>query len=65
MRVCWHTQVATKTDLIAVEEAAVRAMFTNKVDLTKRGDAFSLGERDKVTTTLLSFLVAFFHTHIH
>eukprot|EP00611_Tribonema_gayanum_P019451 TRINITY_DN336_c0_g1_i1.p1 TRINITY_DN336_c0_g1~~TRINITY_DN336_c0_g1_i1.p1 ORF type:complete len:749 (+),score=271.71 TRINITY_DN336_c0_g1_i1:64-2247(+) len=41
-------EIATKTDLIAVEEAAVRAMFTNKVDLTKRGDAFTLGERDKI-----------------
>ena len=42
-------QVANKHDLIAVEEAAVRQMFTNKVDLTKRGDAFSLSQRDKVS----------------
>eukprot|EP00953_Heterococcus_sp_UTEX-ZZ885_P007490 4533-Heterococcus_DN1.PRE.2 len=40
-------QVANKNDLIAVEEAAVRNMFNNKVDLTKRGDAFGLGDRDK------------------
>jgi hypothetical protein len=46
-------QVANKNDLIAVEEAAVRNMFNNKVDLTKRGDAFGLGDRDKVLLTLI------------
>mmetsp|Transcript_8188 Transcript_8188/g.15453 ORF Transcript_8188/g.15453 Transcript_8188/m.15453 type:complete len:728 (+) Transcript_8188:155-2338(+) len=39
---------ADKHDLIGVEEAALRSMFTNKVNLSKRSDAFSLGERDKV-----------------
>ena len=39
---------ADKHDLIGVEEAALRSMFTNKVNLSKRSDAFSLGERDKI-----------------
>ncbi|CAM9642682.1 unnamed protein product [Phaeothamnion confervicola] len=43
-----ETEVANKSDLIAVEEAAVRGMFTSKVDLSKRGDAFSLGDRDRI-----------------
>ena len=40
--------LADKHDLIGVEEAALRSMFTNKVNLSKRSDAFTLGERDKV-----------------
>jgi vacuolar protein sorting-associated protein 52 len=40
--------VANKNDLIAVEEGAVRGLFTTKVDLSKRGDAFSLADRDKI-----------------
>jgi len=41
-------QVANKNDLIAVEEGAVKSLFSSKVDLSKRGDAFSLGDRDKI-----------------
>jgi len=41
-------EVANKNDLIAVEEGAVRGLFTTKVDLSKRGDAFSLADRDKI-----------------
>lgn len=40
--------VATKNDLIAVEEAALKSLFSQKVDMTKRGDSFSLGGREKV-----------------
>lgn len=40
--------MATKSDLIAVEEATLKSIFTNKVDMTKRSDSFSLGERDKI-----------------
>jgi hypothetical protein len=39
---------ADRNDLIAIEEAAVRSMFTQKVNLSKRSDAFTLGERDKI-----------------
>lgn len=31
-----------------MEEGAVRGLFTSKVDLSKRGDAFSLADRDKI-----------------
>lgn len=41
-------EVANKNDLIAVEEGAVRGLFSTKVDLSKRGDAFSLADRDKI-----------------
>ncbi|CAM9108563.1 unnamed protein product [Choristocarpus tenellus] len=41
-------EMANRHDLIAVEEAAVRSLFTSKVDLSKRGDAFSLGERNNI-----------------
>jgi hypothetical protein len=41
-------QVANKNDLIAVEESSVRGIFSTKVDMTKRGDAFSLADRDKI-----------------
>lgn len=37
-----------QNDLIVVEEGAVRGLFTSKVDLSKRGDAFSLADRDKI-----------------
>jgi hypothetical protein len=38
---------ATKNDLLIVEEATIKSMFTQKIDMTKRGDAFSLGDRSK------------------
>lgn len=44
----WCVQVANKNDLIAVEEGAVKSLFSTKVDLSKRGDAFSLADRDKI-----------------
>jgi hypothetical protein len=40
--------MATKNDLIAVEEAALKNVFTQKVNMSKRTDAFSLGDRDKI-----------------
>lgn len=40
--------MASKQDLIAIEEAALRSVFTQKVDLSKRSDAFAMGERDKI-----------------
>lgn len=41
-------RLATRVDLIAVEEAALRDTFTTKVNMRKRGDAFVLGDRSKV-----------------
>eukprot|EP01041_Mallomonas_annulata_P001396 gene1396-2688_t len=43
-----ETTVASKQDLVAVEDAALRSMFTHKVDLSKRCDAFALAERDRI-----------------
>lgn len=43
-----RTSTPKQNDLIAVEEGAVRGLFTTKVDLSKRGDAFSLADRDKI-----------------
>jgi vacuolar protein sorting-associated protein 52 len=40
--------IATKTDLIAVEEQSLKSIFTQKLDMTKRSDTFSLSEREHV-----------------
>lgn len=40
--------IATKYHLVAVEEAALRSLFTQKVDSTKKTDAFSLSDREKI-----------------
>ncbi len=40
--------MSSKNDLIAVEEANLKSIFTQKVNFTKRYDSFSLGERDKI-----------------
>lgn len=41
-------RLATRVDLIAVEEAALRDAFSTKVNMRKRGDAFVLGDRSRV-----------------
>ena len=46
--------MATKNDLIAVEEASLKSVFSNKVNLSKRTDAFSLGDRDKILDSIES-----------
>ena len=40
--------LATKNDLIAVEEATLRSVFTQKVNMTKQHDSFSLAGREKI-----------------
>jgi hypothetical protein len=40
--------IATKNDLIGVEEVMLKSVFSQKVNLSKRTDTFSLGERDKI-----------------
>jgi hypothetical protein len=49
-----EVELANRNDLIAVEEASVKSIFSSKVDLTKRGDAFCLGGRDKVLESVES-----------
>jgi len=45
-------EVANKFDLVAVDESAVRSAFTSRVNLSKRGDGFSLGDRIEVLSRL-------------
>lgn len=42
------SKVACKNDLIAVEEGAVKDMFSQRVNMGKRSDPFVLGERVRV-----------------
>lgn len=44
----FHEEVATKTDLIAVEEQSLKGLFSSRVNLSKRSDTFSMGDRDKI-----------------
>lgn len=47
-------RLATRVDLIAVEEGALRDAFSTKVNMRKRGDAFVLGDRAKVLDGTIS-----------
>jgi len=47
-------RLATRVDLIAVEEGALRDAFSTKVNMRKRGDAFVLGDRAKVLDSTTS-----------
>lgn len=40
--------VANKNDLIVIEEAAIKSLFTQKIDMSKKNDSFSLSGRDKI-----------------
>lgn len=40
--------IGTKTDLIVVEEATLKSIFSNKMNVNKKFDIFSLGDRDKI-----------------
>jgi vacuolar protein sorting-associated protein 52 len=44
----FHEEVATRTDLIAVEEQSLKGLFSTKVNLSKRKDTFAIGEREKI-----------------
>ena len=42
-------EIANKHDLVVVEENSTKAgVFTSKVNLSKRSDTFTLGERDRI-----------------
>jgi hypothetical protein len=53
---CYYSQLAkldlvmaSKVDLIVMDDGApLKSMFSQKVDLNKRTDPFSLADRDKV-----------------
>ena len=40
--------MAGKGDLVAVDDAALKSVFTQKVNMTKRGETFALAGREKV-----------------
>mmetsp|Transcript_13896 Transcript_13896/g.28430 ORF Transcript_13896/g.28430 Transcript_13896/m.28430 type:complete len:718 (+) Transcript_13896:209-2362(+) len=42
------SKVAGKHDLICVDEGAVKDMFSTKINMSKRSDPFSLGDRGRV-----------------
>nr|CCA25640.1 vacuolar protein sortingassociated protein putative [Albugo laibachii Nc14] len=44
----YSQEVATKTDLIVVEEQSLKGIFTSKVNLNKRNDTLALNDRDKL-----------------
>uniref|UniRef100_K3WUL5 Vacuolar protein sorting-associated protein 52 A n=1 Tax=Globisporangium ultimum (strain ATCC 200006 / CBS 805.95 / DAOM BR144) TaxID=431595 RepID=K3WUL5_GLOUD len=44
----FHEEVATRTDLIAIEEQSLKGIFSSRVNLTKRNDTFSIGDREKI-----------------
>jgi len=51
--------VASKTDLVVIEEALLKSIFTQKVNLTKRMDSFSLSERDRILDQVCEFVDLF------
>lgn len=46
-----HEEVATRTDVIVVDEQSLKGMFSSRVNLSKRNDTFSLTEREKILET--------------
>ncbi|GLD95225.1 hypothetical protein PINS_up003867 [Pythium insidiosum] len=44
----FHDEVASKTDLIAIEEQSLKSIFSTKVNLSKRNDTFAMGDREKI-----------------
>ena len=45
--------LATKSDLIVIEETTLKSVFTSKVNLNKKFDSFSLNDRDKILEHVL------------
>ncbi|KDO26347.1 hypothetical protein SPRG_08421 [Saprolegnia parasitica CBS 223.65] len=46
----FHDEAATRTDVVAVEEASLKSMFSSRVNVNKQTNAFSLGDRDQILT---------------
>ncbi|KAJ0412752.1 hypothetical protein ATCC90586_002382 [Pythium insidiosum] len=44
----FHDEVASKSDLIAIEEQSLKSIFSTKVNLSKRNDTFAMGDREKI-----------------
>uniref|UniRef100_M4B2I0 Vacuolar protein sorting-associated protein 52 A n=1 Tax=Hyaloperonospora arabidopsidis (strain Emoy2) TaxID=559515 RepID=M4B2I0_HYAAE len=43
-----HKEVASRTDVIVIDEQALKGMFSSRVNLSKRNDMFSVTERQKI-----------------
>ncbi|OQS06163.1 vacuolar protein sorting-associated protein [Thraustotheca clavata] len=43
-----HEEAASRTDVIAVEEASLKSLFTSRVTVNKQNNAFSLGDREQI-----------------
>ncbi|CAH0482526.1 unnamed protein product [Peronospora belbahrii] len=48
----FYEEVATRTDVIVVEEQSLKGMFSSRVNLSKRNDTFSVTEREKILETV-------------
>lgn len=46
-----HEEVATRTDVIVVNEQSLKGIFSSRVNLSKRNDAFAITEREKILET--------------
>ncbi|CEG44701.1 Vacuolar sorting protein VPS52/suppressor of actin Sac2 [Plasmopara halstedii] len=44
----FYEEIATRTDVIVVDEQSLKGMFSNRVNLSKRNDTFSVTEREKI-----------------
>ncbi|CAI5702745.1 unnamed protein product [Peronospora effusa] len=44
-------EVATRTDVIVVDEQSLKGIFSSRVNLSKRNDTFSITEREKILET--------------
>lgn len=46
-----HEEMASRSDLLAVEEHSLKGMFTSRVNLSKRSDTFAVAEREQILRT--------------
>ncbi|RLN47396.1 hypothetical protein BBJ29_001954 [Phytophthora kernoviae] len=47
----FHEEVASRTDVIVVDEQSLKGIFSSRVNLSKRNDTFSVAEREKILET--------------
>ncbi|RLN71967.1 hypothetical protein BBJ28_00014276 [Nothophytophthora sp. Chile5] len=47
----FHEEVASRTDLIVVDEQSLKGIFSSRVNLSKRNDTFSVADREKILET--------------
>ncbi|KAI9913745.1 hypothetical protein PsorP6_005117 [Peronosclerospora sorghi] len=47
----FHEEIATRTDMIVLDEQSLKGMFSSRVNLSKRNDTFSIADREKILET--------------